>query len=237
MPDRIETTRQTQALIHDPSLCPSWCTQEHLKLDAMNEGFHHGGEQATILPAFEMIVGQPDVLRVSCSQFVDCRGTSLKPSVELLNARDEATRLSPAEARDLAALLIDRADVLTAEALRPCPTAELDRSTRPFWQTEPCPPWCSTGHEASEQQEDRKHWSATERLPLTLHGLQRKPDNSGWYDDPPILDVYLVQQVREAEPRVSLSVNEAPPTDLTLSEARHLQGALQALLQDATGAA
>ncbi len=86
---------------------------------------------------------------------------------------------------------------------------------------------------------DRRHWTATDghRVPLTFLGLQRKPDNSGWYDDPPILDVYMVQHVREAEPRISISVNEAPATDLTLSEAKRLADALQDLLQIATGAA
>ncbi len=43
----------------------------------------------------------------------------------------------------------------------------------------------------------------------------------------------MVQHVREAEPRISLSVNETPPTDLTLSEARRLQDALRELLGNA----
>jgi len=108
-----------------------------------------------------------------------------------------------------------------------------------FWQTEPCPTWCSNGHEASDHPDDRKHWTAPDdrRLQLTLYGLQRNADNTGWYDDPPIMDVYLMQHVREAEPRISISVNEAPATDLTLSEARRLADVLRDLLQTATGAA
>ncbi len=241
MSDRSDTISQDLSPQHDPSLCPPWCHREHL-LDAdEGDGFHHDGEPVVVVPAFRQCLDEPDQIFVKPSRFVPLDGSLRPVLVELLSPSHMVGGLSPSEARELAQNLCDAAALagdLPQTHARPAASEGVTatdtgpQTGRPYWQTEPCPTWCSKGHEASDHPVDRNHWSATDghRLPLTFLGLQRTPDNTGWYDDPPIMDVYMVQHVREAEPRISISVNEAPATDLTLSEARRLQDAVGELL-------
>ncbi len=249
MSDRSDTISQDLSPQHDPIPCPPWCHREHLLEADEGDGFHHDGEPAAVMPAFRQVLDEQDTIFVKPSRFVPLDGSSRPVLVELLDCSRMVAGLSPAEARELAQNLCAAADLaedLPQTHKRPAageappatekvvPRSEgvtaTDRGQagHPYWQTEPCPTWCSKGHEASDHPVDRNHWSATDghRLPLTFLGLQRTPDNTGWYDDPPTMDVYMLQHVREAEPRISLSVNEAPATDLTLSEARQLQDAL-----------
>jgi len=254
MSDRSDTISHDLSPQHDPSLCPPWCHREHLLTANEGDGFHHDGEPSAVMPAFRQVLDEQDTIFVKPSRFVPLDGSSRPVLVELLDCSRMVAGLSPAEARELAQTLCEAAalaedlpqeherpatgaDAPVETAVRPPegvtaadPTPAVD--AHPYWQTEPCPTWCSKGHEASDHPEDRKHWTATDghRVPLTFLGLQRNADNTGWYDDPPIMDVYMVQHIREAEPRISLSVNEAPATDLTLSEARQLQDALGELL-------
>jgi len=254
MSERSDTISHDLSPQHDPSLCPPWCHREHLLTANEGDGFHHDGESSAVMPAFRQVIDEQDTIFVKPSRFVPLDGSSRPVLVELLDCSRMVAGLSPAEARELAQNLCAAADL--AEELRQThkrpaageapPATErvvphsegvtaadlTPQAGHPFWQTEPCPTWCSNVHEASDDPEDRKHWSPTNghRVPFTFLGLQRNADNTGWYDDPPIMDVYMVQHVHEAEPRISLSVNEAPATDLTLSEARRLQDALGELL-------
>jgi len=259
----MTTTADTPTLSpqHDPSLCPPWCHREHL-LDAdEGDGFHHDGEPVVVVPAFRQCLDEPDQIFVKPSRFVPLDGSFRPVLVELQSSSHMLAGLSPAEARELAQTLCDAAALAeelpqthkrpargeappaTERVVRPpvdITAADLTpQDGHPFWQTEPCPTWCSKGHEASDHPEDRKHWNDTDgqRLQLTLHALERNPDTGGWYDDPPVLDVYLVQHVREAEPGINLSFNEATATSLTMAEADRLRVALGTLLTEADGVA
>jgi len=91
-------------------------------------------------------------------------------------------------------------------------------------------------HGATDQPSDRIHYSgdttAARRIDLKLADPPKRPDGTP-YDDTPCLDTYLTQHVREAEARVTLSVNESQGTDLTINEAEALRDHLDCLTRDA----
>jgi hypothetical protein len=110
----------------------------------------------------------------------------------------------------------------------------------PYWQTQPCPPWCRGDHQDAEIScVERLHYSRfTGETVLTVmdpdvhdRGAGREPR---FTYDPREVHVYLEQHVREAEPRVKLEEPAGTSRidmDLTLAEAeriaRHLLRAVR----------
>lgn len=107
---------------------------------------------------------------------------------------------------------------------------------RPFWQTEPCPSWCTAssslaGHQDGDDYPDRDHFRSGAVVPLSLYTAigvvdVEQPTGAPW------LTVNLSQHYRVAAPDVILCV----PIDgdeyrehevrLTVAEARQLVAAL-----------
>jgi hypothetical protein len=111
------------------------------------------------------------------------------------------------------------------------------KSNQPYWQTEPCPPWCwhaldkDKPHEDDDHPEDRRHFSRWQgQVTLTLmpaHVYLRNNDPKDAYVYPVEAQVYLEQRHREVEPRVGVIVEHLngrldTELDLTLAEARKL---------------
>lgn len=240
MPDRIDTISQDLSPQHDPSLCPPWCHREHLLTAAETDaGFHHDSDALSILTTTPSPHHSgPEALNVTCSQFVPAEGPAHLPLVEIQDDSHTVALLNPGQARELGALLIARADVLTAAALAPPAGPVLPPvEPRPYWQTEPCPTWCRGGHQADERPADRSHFSgkvATDhRIVLTLAEPMWDDVNKRFYADEPTLDVYMQQHYRETEPRAVLSVNESTGVELTLLEVDALRDALCILRAEA----
>ncbi|MGW4641781.1 DUF6907 domain-containing protein [Sphaerisporangium sp. NPDC004334] len=109
---------------------------------------------------------------------------------------------------------------VNADASTPATTTTYDR---PYWLTQPCPTWCTTGHRASDSPDDRLHESDTRSVPLILE----QAEQFGPYAEPPVyrysppsLMASLLQDVREAGPVVELHDNrDAYTVRVTLDEA------------------
>jgi len=226
MSDRIDTHSQDLSPQHDPALCPPWCSGSHLRDEITRDGWHHDGEPANLL-------GDEQTLYVKPSQYVSPLDGAHVAAVELQDDNRTVALLSPREARELAETLVEAARDITAAALLPVGTVEMPDG--PWWLIA-CPSWCLTAHGAADQPSDRIHYSgdatAERRIDLTLADPPKRPDGTP-YDDAPCLDTYLTQHVREAEARVTLSVNEMQGTDLTISEAEALRDHLDCLIRDA----
>jgi hypothetical protein len=100
------TDATTVARQHDPSLCPSWCSREHLGFTPETDSgaFHHESDTDALLPAHQADPDGVQYLFVSVSQLVDTEGQAQPAQVELqdsartvaLMTSDEATQLAQA---------------------------------------------------------------------------------------------------------------------------------------------
>lgn len=106
------------------------------------------------------------------------------------------------------------------------------KSNRPYWQTEPCPPWCfhsDRTHADDDRPEDRIHfsrWSGEVILTLLPAEVTRNRGQDPFVE-PAEMRVSLLLKHRETEPRVVLATEGMPEAkdidaDLTLDEARTL---------------
>lgn len=113
-----------------------------------------------------------------------------------------------------------------------------------WWQTEPCPAWCISGHELGDNHDeytvshpdDRIHWSdgTKTEIELTMAEPSTLKRSDGRVDDfVPTLDVFLAQGWRETEPHVCMEFNSSTTTELTLAEATALHEQLGAELAKA----
>lgn len=102
--------------------------------------------------------------------------------------------------------------------------------TRPFWLTEPCPPWCAAEHLDTDHDHDRHHESDGVEVALSMHRAQYVEVGRDAVGEPLRFDTSIVQGYREREPHISvwrhLHTSERTPgghvilaTDLTLDEA------------------
>ena len=110
-------------------------------------------------------------------------------------------------------------------------------SQRPFWQTEPCPAWCTNDHHDSDFFEDRDHWVNGAGIDLGLYRTEYGEGKIG----PGELILSATQHYRDAEPEVGLTVPVTKPgtrhdtagdqdLQMTVAEARQLRDALSELL-------
>lgn len=113
------------------------------------------------------------------------------------------------------------------------------RGDRPYWQTQPCPKWCSGSHEVGDGGSDRTHmglWCREVQLGL-YDAKHLRFDDERVYDVPADLTIYLRQGYREVEARViaepTHTRNDLSGLELTLQEAKRLAGALLAAVERA----
>ena len=105
------------------------------------------------------------------------------------------------------------------------------QAARPYWMTRPCPPWCWGGHADEEQPGDRACMSEVEhRITLTTEDADVLVVNGKFVTEPVVVGASLVQEYREAEPRVVLSRGETAELHFTLGEARKLAAAIADLV-------
>ncbi|HEV2373573.1 MAG TPA: hypothetical protein VGS19_15545 [Streptosporangiaceae bacterium] len=103
--------------------CPVWCSGEHVLPDLPLDGFHHSSPAAAISLTHSQRADQTEVLTAALVAFVPAVAGSPWPArVEVSVDKNLAFELTPAEARQLAAILHDlssRADADPAETSRP----------------------------------------------------------------------------------------------------------------------
>jgi hypothetical protein len=98
----------TIARQHDPSLCPSWCSREHLGFapETDSGAFHHDSESDALLPAHQPDADSDQYLFVSVSQIVGPEGQAQPAVVELQDSKTTVAVLTPDEATELAQALL-----------------------------------------------------------------------------------------------------------------------------------
>lgn len=105
--------------------------------------------------------------------------------------------------------------------------------SRPFWLTKPCPPWCDTEHDNLDAPCDRKHYPAVDGdadHPIEMTLMPGRKEGG------PLLHVELEQEVREAEPRITVASEGLRfGFELTLVETRRLVEQLTRMLRIAEG--
>jgi Domain of unknown function (DUF6907) len=100
-----------------PQPCPSWCTGEESLSEDPRDGFHHWGPVAAIELTHSERTDRTDVLTAALCAFVPSRDGAPGPArVELCLNKSVAIELTPAEARQVAGILLDLSAV--AEAAR-----------------------------------------------------------------------------------------------------------------------
>lgn len=107
---------------------------------------------------------------------------------------------------------------------------------RPFWQTEPCPAWCTNRHEDSDQHGDRSHWAPVASVDLALYTAK---GGEGEYGSGELL-IGATQHYRAAEPEIDLTVPTTRGTSyiasgeqgvrMSVDEARAVRDQLSQLL-------
>jgi hypothetical protein len=115
-----------------------------------------------------------------------------------------------------------------------------DLPARPYWQDQPCPPWCGmvVPHQDHVRPEDRYHMSPITDVTLTLEAADvlRFPDGTGGTVlevSPSFITASLVQGWREREARVFLTHAGTHDIELTVAEAAELAEALSGLVREA----
>jgi hypothetical protein len=111
-------------------------------------------------------------------------------------------------------------------------TDSTSASLRPYWLSQPCPPWCAAEHRDYDQDSDRDHRGDQARVVLLTENadyaiVNTVPDNVQAAEMRASLD----QGQRDAEPRVAISHNGEPEVMLTLGEADELAGRLLDLVK------
>ncbi len=100
--------------------CPHWCTRDH-SADACGPAFYHASETASVTIARPGGLTAPDRLDVQTAQYLpdDPSEPAWSPAVEIAvhtGGRYRLIGLTPEQARELAAMLAQAADVVTVAA-------------------------------------------------------------------------------------------------------------------------
>lgn len=120
--------------------------------------------------------------------------------------------------------------------LRPMRKSKSKDARQPFWLLEPCPEWCSGGHEDGDMVGDRTHWSDWDvKMTPSLHGVERGEVQGRMFEDPPELGVFLYQGYRETSATITVEVNQKHSIMLTVGEALELAKALTTAADIAEG--
>ena len=97
---------------------------------------------------------------------------------------------------------------------------------KPTWLNEPCPPWCTRGHEEDDHPEDRYHCSepsyvaaiitAIDTVPLTtsMTGLDLTVRRGRYAED--VTEWVSIEPVNQREPRLVLTIDSAARLDTAL---------------------
>jgi hypothetical protein len=111
-------------------------------------------------------------------------------------------------------------------------------TTRPFWLSDPCPPWCDgAGHSDQDAHEDRRHLLFGAEVTLSLCDADQSP--AGAEVEPLYLWLAARQHYRAAEPDVAIVVplpakHPGDPVEhevrMTVAETRALRDGLTELL-------
>jgi hypothetical protein len=154
----------TPARQHDPSLCPPWCSGDHLRtgLYKLEDGYYHDQEAEILTPVEQPTPDAGGLLFVKASQHVAHDGTPSRVFVEVLTERTTIGLLTPDEVRALARVLNETADVadppavqvLRASRREVCEELARRGVTDPWGVAEGvCPRWCEmtgTDHGSNE---------------------------------------------------------------------------------------
>jgi hypothetical protein len=118
-----------------------------------------------------------------------------------------------------------------------------DLAERPYWQDQPCPPWCHllVPHQDHHRPEDRFHMAPLHDIQLTLEPADviRIPSADGKVVlevSPSFITAGLIQGWRDREARVTLVHAATHDIELTVAEAAELAEALVGLVRQATEA-
>ena len=100
--------------------CPRWCTRDH-STGTCETAFYHASETASVTISRPGDLGAPDRLEVQAAQYLpdDPSELSSSPAVEIavhVSGRYRLIGLTPAEARELAAMLVRAAGLLSDHA-------------------------------------------------------------------------------------------------------------------------
>jgi hypothetical protein len=219
--------------------CPAWCQSiAHSNADPYRQRVHVDrgcSVMLSLMPAGELhddsdpeVAGfSPACADVGLRQHYHAAG----PHLQFVFDNDAEPRLTLAEGRTLAALLLAAAG--SAGDLAG------DTAGAPFWMSGPCPAWCSRGHGDGDHPDDRCHTGAEQCIALTMAdpvkmvicGEGDAGPGRAW--EAPRLAVSLEQGWREAEARVCVRYGDDKYVDLTLAEARELAAGITALLDSA----
>lgn len=96
--------------------------------------------------------------------------------------------------------------------------AAADRTARPPWPGEPCPPWCTRAHAPDDHPEDRYHQSEASLLPVVAGSGDTVPVTAslrpltlvvraGRYDGGRTW--LVIEATEDARPRMALTVDAA----------------------------
>lgn len=103
------------------------------------------------------------------------------------------------------------------------------QADRPFWQTEPCPPWCTVSHADGDGPDDRWHFSSYEgRVACTLvEPYLYARENGEKIVYPVEVETSVWQDYREVEPHIHVGLDHLEgrldlALNLTLDETRQL---------------
>ena len=115
-----------------------------------------------------------------------------------------------------------------------------DLAGRPYWQEQPCPPWCHmlVGHQDHDRPEDRHHMAPFHDIQLTLEAADviRVPSADGKVAlevSPSFITAGLIQGWRDREAHITLVHAGTHDILLTISEAAELIEALTDCVRDA----
>lgn len=118
-----------------------------------------------------------------------------------------------------------------------------DLPARPYWQDQPCPPWCHLAipHQDHDSPDDRFHMAPFHDVQLTLEApdVTRIPSADGKVAlevSPSFITAGLIQGWRDREAHVTLVHAESHDIELTIAEAAELAEALADLVRQATEA-
>lgn len=131
------------------------------------------------------------------------------------------------------------AETVAIPAVNGSPAAPTER---PYWQDQPCPPWCHllVGHQDHDQPDDRVHMAPFHDIQLTLEAADviRIPfaDGSGALEvSPSFITAGLSQGWRDREPTISLIHCGQHDILFTVAEAAEMIEALTDCVRQATG--
>jgi hypothetical protein len=199
---------------------------------------------ATERDALAVTIGAPrDYQRTITAQIVDWdeEAPGQVPETYITIEIDgEPSVCNPEQARTSATRLHQLANHLQELAEK----VELPEKKRPYWQTEPCPAWCTWTHRDNDNDTDRNHCSTgtSDEFPLSLHDSVYVPAVPASktahgreieaFSYPHNIELSVQQGYRESEAMIDMFVPKAVAGDvhLTPAEARHLIASLTRLV-------